>query len=55
MILSDKADSIRDTIAFTKTQIGADPLFGAPSPVDQYQLDQLGLALAPRSPDPEKQ
>ena len=32
-----------------------DPLFGAPSPVDQYQLDQLGLALAPRSPDPEKQ
>ena len=55
MILSDKADSIRDTIAFTKTQIGVDPLFGAPSPVDQAQLDQLGLALAPRSPDPETQ
>ena len=55
MILSDTAESIRDTIAFPKTQVGADPLFGAPSPVDQYQLDQLGLALAPRSPDPEKQ
>ncbi|MYB84363.1 MAG: aspartate--tRNA ligase [Chloroflexi bacterium] len=53
MLLSDSAESIRDTIAFPKTQVGADPLFGAPSPVDQAQLDQLGLALAARSPDSE--
>ena len=55
MLLSDTADSIRDTIAFPKTQVGADPLFGAPSPVDQAQLNELGLALAPRSPNSETQ
>lgn len=49
MMLADKADSIRDAIAFPKTQIGADPLFGAPSPIDQAQLDELGIALAPRN------
>ena len=54
MLLADGADSIRDAIAFPKTQVGADPLFGAPSPVEQAQLDELGLALAPRSADPEQ-
>ncbi len=53
MMLADKADSIRDAIAFPKTQIGADPLFGAPSPIDQAQLDELGIALAPRSDERE--
>ena len=47
MILSDTAESIRDAIAFPKTQIGVDPLFGAPSPVDREQLEQLGLAALP--------
>ena len=47
MILSDNADSIRDTIAFPKTQIGSDPLFGAPSPVDERQLTDLHLKLIP--------
>ncbi len=47
MILADGAESIRDAIAFPKTQIGVDPLFGAPSPVDQAQLDQLRLAILP--------
>ena len=47
MILSDTAESIRDTIAFPKTQIGVDPLFGAPAPVDKPQLDQLRLAVLP--------
>ena len=45
MILSDNADSIRDTIAFPKTQVGSDPLFGSPSQVDQKQLSDLHLKL----------
>jgi aspartyl-tRNA synthetase len=40
-------DSIRDAIAFPKTATGADPLTGAPSPVDDRQLDELGLKVKP--------
>jgi aspartyl-tRNA synthetase len=36
-------DSIRDVIAFPKTASGADPLTGAPAPVDTAQLAELGL------------
>jgi aspartyl-tRNA synthetase len=39
------ADSIRDVIAFPKAASGADPLTGAPAPVDEAQLRELGLAL----------
>ncbi len=39
------ADSIRDVIAFPKTASGADALTGAPAPVDQIQLRDLGIAL----------
>ena len=35
--------SIRDVIAFPKTASGADPLTGAPAPVDTRQLRELGL------------
>lgn len=42
--------SIRDTIAFPKNQRGADPLTGAPGPVDAEQLAELGLALKPAEP-----
>ena len=38
-------DNIRDVIAFPKTQMGVDPLFGAPGAVDQAQLDELGLSI----------
>jgi len=40
-----RADSIRDVIAFPKTASGADPLTGAPAPVDERQLRDLGLSL----------
>ena len=43
-ILADAA-SIREVIAFPKTQTGADLLFGAPSPVDGEQLRELHLKL----------
>ena len=39
------ADSIRDVIAFPKTQSGADLLFGSPSPVDSSQLRDLALRI----------
>ena len=45
--LSHTAESIRDTMAFPKTQAGVDPLFGAPSPVTSEQLDELHLATIP--------
>ncbi len=44
------ASSIREVIAFPKTQTAADLLMGAPAPVPQAQLDELGLSL--RLPPP---
>jgi aspartyl-tRNA synthetase len=38
-------DSIREVIAFPKTQSAACPLTDAPSRVDKAQLDELGLSL----------
>jgi aspartyl-tRNA synthetase len=44
-------DSIRDVIAFPKTASGSDLLTGAPSPVDQAQVSELGLKVtAPPAP-----
>jgi aspartyl-tRNA synthetase len=36
-------DSIRDAIAFPKAASGADPLTGAPAPVDDRQLREVGV------------
>ncbi len=44
-LLSDHADSIRDVIAFPKTQSATDPLFQAPAPVPQEQLDELHIRV----------
>jgi aspartyl-tRNA synthetase len=46
MLMADK-DNIRDVIAFPKNQRGADLMFEAPSPVDDQQLVDVGLALRP--------
>ncbi len=37
--------SIRDVIAFPKAASGVDPLTGAPAPVDERQLRELGVRL----------
>jgi len=39
------SDSIRDVIAFPKTASGTDPLTGAPAPVDERQLRDLGISV----------
>jgi aspartyl-tRNA synthetase len=47
MVLTGK-EAIRDVIAFPKAQSGFDPLTGAPAPVSDVQLRELGLRLAER-------
>ena len=37
--------SIRDVIAFPKSQRGQDLLMSAPTPVEPSQLEELGLQL----------
>jgi aspartyl-tRNA synthetase len=49
-------ESLRDVIAFPKTQRGQDLLMGAPSPCDAKQLDELHLRIrAPQTPGPRRE
>ncbi len=43
-------ESIRDVIAFPKTASGADALTGAPAPVDEAQLREVGLQPRAKRP-----
>ena len=47
------SDSIRDVIAFPKTQKGVCPLSGAPSGVSDEQLDELNIRIV-ECEQPEK-
>ena len=47
-------ESIRDVIAFPKTASGIDPLTGAPAPIDQHQLRELGIRAEGPGPAPTR-
>lgn len=55
VMLMSGASSIREVIAFPKTQAASDLLMSAPSPADEAQLRELGIRLrkGPRPPGPE--
>ena len=44
-MLLARQESIRDVIAFPKTATGSDPMTGAPAPVEQKQLRELGIKV----------
>jgi aspartyl-tRNA synthetase len=46
------ADSIREVIAFPKTASGAELLTGAPAPIDERQLKELGIKVDKPPPTP---
>lgn len=52
MLLAGRTN-LRETIAFPKTASATDPLMDAPSEVDQAQLDQLHIRLAPKPVAPK--
>ncbi|MFW6075777.1 MAG: amino acid--tRNA ligase-related protein, partial [Chloroflexota bacterium] len=47
VMLLAREDTIREVIAFPKTQTGRDAMFGAPGPVDEAQLEELHLKIIP--------
>ncbi len=44
--------NLRDVIAFPKNQAGVDPMSGAPTPLGEDQLRELGIALRNHRPPP---
>jgi aspartyl-tRNA synthetase len=54
VMLMTGASSIRDVIAFPKTQSAACPLFNAPAPVSEEQLKELGIRLRKPAAKDEK-
>jgi aspartyl-tRNA synthetase len=51
VMLMARKETLRDVTAFPKAQSGADPLTGAPSPVSEEQLRELGIAVVARLDD----
>jgi aspartyl-tRNA synthetase len=51
VMLMAGADSIRDVIAFPKTQTASCPLTNAPGEVDEQQLKEVGIRLRRRAAD----
>ena len=49
VMLMASEQTIRDVIAFPKNQRGVDLMFNAPTPVEQQQLDDVGLMLNPKT------
>jgi len=49
VMLMAGVDSIREVIAFPKTQTASDPLTGAPSPANAAQLREVGIRLRKKS------
>jgi aspartyl-tRNA synthetase len=47
MMLLAGAESLRDVIAFPKTQKGTCPLTEAPTPADEKQLEEMHIMLRP--------
>ncbi|HEV2033987.1 MAG TPA: aspartate--tRNA ligase [Candidatus Dormibacteraeota bacterium] len=47
MMVLTKTDNIRDVVPFPKTQSHQDLMLGAPSPIDQAQLDELHIQIKP--------
>ncbi len=52
VMLMSGAQSIRDVMAFPKTQTASCPLTQAPAPVSEAQLKELNIRLAPRAVNP---
>jgi aspartyl-tRNA synthetase len=52
MMAMARTENIRDVVAFPKTQSHQDLMLGAPSPVDQAQLDELHIQIKPPAKPP---
>jgi aspartyl-tRNA synthetase len=52
-MLMTGASSIRDVIAFPKTQTASCPLMDAPSPVEPEQLIELGIRVVVKGKESE--